>query len=76
MQVQMSIEELAERLRTARKALGLRQAELAERWGCNYNTISRIEAGKEPGMMGLFCDALLHLESEVESKKSIASSEQ
>lgn len=64
----MKIKELSKRLKAVRKALGLSQAELAARWQCNLNTISRIEQGNEPGMMGLFIDAVRHLESEAAIK--------
>ncbi len=64
----MEIEKLSIRLKEAREALGLKQAELAERWNCNPNTISRIEQGREPGMIGLYADAVRWLEAEAKAK--------
>jgi transcriptional regulator with XRE-family HTH domain len=39
---------LAEAVRTHRKAAGLTQAELAEKAGLAFETISRVESGREP----------------------------
>ena len=59
---------LGERLFKAREALNLSQKALAARWQCNHNTISRIEKGSDPGMAGLYRDAISWLEYEAKLK--------
>lgn len=44
---------MGEKLRAARKAAGLTQAQLAEKVGCNQHHISRWEGGREPGALTL-----------------------
>lgn len=44
---------MGEKLREARKAAGLSQAQLAEKVGCSQHHISRWEAGQEPKALTL-----------------------
>lgn len=44
---------MGEKLKAARKAAGLSQAELAARVGCYQKDIARWEAGREPGALTL-----------------------
>jgi transcriptional regulator with XRE-family HTH domain len=64
----MKEQTLGERLLQARQALKLSQTALAARWQCNNNTISRIEQGNDPGMIGLYRDAINWLEHEAKIK--------
>lgn len=44
---------MGEKLREARKAAGLTQAQLAERVGCTQKDIARWESGREPKALTL-----------------------
>lgn len=42
---------MGEKLRKARQAAGMTQAQLAEAIGCKQKDVSRWEAGREPGVL-------------------------
>jgi transcriptional regulator with XRE-family HTH domain len=42
---------MGEKLKAARKAAGMTQAQLAAALGCNQKDVSRWEAGREPGVL-------------------------
>lgn len=44
---------MGDKLKEARRAAGMTQAQLAERIGCLQKDISRYESGREPGALTL-----------------------